>query len=73
MNEIIFWVIPDMADQPCGRYVISYRGERKPIGYVEFEDGEYRLRGDPKLTYAAMLRILDECERLRRHLYPSQF
>lgn len=45
MNEIIFWIIPDKADQSCRRYVIYYRGERKPIAYAEFEDGEYRLKG----------------------------
>ena len=73
MSEIIFWIIPDLADQPCRRYVICYRGERKPIGYVEFEDGEYRLRGDPKLTYTAKLKILEECEWRRRQLFPSRF
>ena len=73
MDEIVFWIIPDKADQPFRRYVIYYRGERKPIAYAEFENGEYRLRGDPKLTYTAKLRILAECEWLRRQLFPSRF
>lgn len=73
MDEIVFWIVPDVADHPCRRYVICYRGERKPIAYAEFENGEYKLRGDPKLTYTAKLRILDKCERLRRQLFPSLF
>lgn len=73
MNEIVFWIIPDTADQTCRRYVIYYRGERKPIAYAEFEDGEYRLKGDPKLTYTAKLKILEECEWRRRQLFPSRF
>ena len=70
--KYIFWIIPDLADQPQTYLIYRDDDRSAPIAHVSFQNRDYQVSGDKDLTITEQLQVLQACDKfLRERFFPQ--